>query len=143
LFFKYKRQFDQKDINLLEHIITSKSWWDTIDFIASNLAGHYFKLFPDQRWPICEKWLLGDNIWLHRSALLFQLKYKTEVDTELLKHIIRRLLGSNEFFINKAIGWMLREYSKTNPDWVLGFVERHTLHKLSRREALKWLDKNN
>ena len=97
----------------------------------------YFKLYPEQRQIYVKNWLASGNFWLQRSAILFQLKYKDQVDTEMLSHVITSLLGSKEFFINKAIGWMLREYSKTNPSWVVNFAERHKLEKLSQKEALK------
>jgi 3-methyladenine DNA glycosylase AlkD len=73
--------------------------------------------------------------------LLFQIKYKEELDTVLLSNIITHLLGSKEFFINKAIGWILREYSKTNPKWVLEFTKRTNLDELSRREGLRLIIK--
>jgi 3-methyladenine DNA glycosylase AlkD len=76
-------------------------------------------------------------MWLQGSALIFQLKYKNDLDTKLLAYTINSLLGSNEFFINKAIGWILREYSKTNPKWVVKFVNETKLHSLSKREALR------
>jgi len=139
LVMKYKNQFEKADISLFEYMITHKSWWDTVDFIASNLVGHYFKTYPGQRRPICEKWLKSDNLWLQRATLLFQLKYKTELDTELLEHNINYLLGSQEFFINKAIGWILREYSKANRDWVQDFVNKTELNALSFREATKYI----
>ena len=137
LMFKYIKQFELKDIAIIEYMITHKSWWDTIDYIAANLLGSYFKLYPAQRIIYVKKWLDSGNFWLQRSAILFQLKYKDQVDTEMLSHVIRSLLGSKEFFINKAIGWMLREYSKTNPSWVINFVKGHQLEKLSQREALR------
>lgn len=124
-------------------MITHKSWWDTIDFIASNLVGAYFKHFPEVKVNTIKKWLASENIWKQRTALLFQLKYKDQLDTSLLKYIIISLLGSDEFFINKAIGWILREYSKTNPEWVLSFTAENKLDKLSQREALKWLNRKN
>jgi len=105
------------------------------------LVGAYFKHFSDEKQTVIDKWLASENIWLQRTALLFQLKYKDQVDTSLLKYVITRLLGSNEFFINKAIGWILREYSKTNPTWVAAFVAETDLHPLSKREALKWLSR--
>jgi len=109
LAFKYVKQLEKKDIDLFEYMVTHKSWWDTVDFIAANLMGEYFKKFPEQRDVYVEKWLLSNNIWLQRSALLFQLKYKENLDTVFLSSIINSLLGSKEFFINKAIGWILRE----------------------------------
>jgi len=116
LVFKYWQQFEKEDMSLLEFMVKHKSWWDTVDYIATHLMGNYFKKFPDERKPCIDKWLKSNNIWLQRSALLFQLKYKDTLDTELLTSVINALLGSDEFFINKAIGWILREYSKTNPD---------------------------
>ncbi len=136
---KYTKQFEKKDIELLEFMIVNKSWWDTIDFIAVNLVGAYFKKYPEQVEIYVKKWLKSGNIWLQRSAILFQLKYKQELDTELLVRIINNLLGSKEFFINKSIGWVLREYGKTNPVWVKEFVQKTALSKLSRREAIRLL----
>ncbi len=115
---KYVKQFDKNDIALLEFMITHKSWWDTVDFIAVNVVGKYLKMFPEEIKRCVKHWLASNNIWLQRTALLFQLKYKTEMNTALLSANINALLGSKEFFINKAIGWVLREYSKTNPAWV-------------------------
>jgi len=137
LVFKYVKQFEKGDMPLFEYMVTHKSWWDTIDFIAVKLMGAYFKMYPEEIEMYIEKWLKSNNIWLQRCALLFQLKYKEEFDTNLLSYIINSLLGSKEFFINKAIGWVLREYSRTNPKWVLEFADRTELNTLSRREALR------
>lgn len=139
LTFKYVKQIEREDIALFEFMITHKSWWDTVDFIAVKLVGQYFKIFPTERDFYIQKWLDSGNIWLQRTALIFQLKYKTAIDTELLEHTIHALLGSKEFFINKAIGWILREYSRTDADWVVDFVEKTTLSNLSKREALRLL----
>lgn len=105
--------------------------------------GNYFKKFPEDRKFYVDKWLVSEHLWLQRCALLFQLKYKKEIDTELLSYTIHFLLGSKEFFINKAIGWVLREYSKTNPEWVEDFVYKTELHSLSRKEALRIIQKSN
>ena len=134
---KYSKQFIKSDIAILEYMVTHASWWDTVDFIAANPIGTYFRLYPEQRKKYVKKWLNSKNIWLQRSALLFQLKYKDQLDSTLLGETINRLLGSKEFFINKAIGWTLREYSKTNPKWVQQFVKVTDLHNLSKREALR------
>lgn len=140
LVHKYIKRIKKKDMALFEHMVVTKSWWDTVDFIAYKLMGAYFKSFPKDRKHYVEKWLKSNNIWLQRSALLFQLKYKTELDTELLKYSIESLLGSKEFFINKAIGWVLREYSRTNPEWVKEFVDSTELSALSKKEALRLMD---
>ena len=129
----------QQDIVFFEWMAKHNAWWDTIDFIAPKLMGEYFKQFPDERKKWINKWLVSDNFWLQRCAILFQLKYKQETDLGLLADIIQKLSSSEEFFIRKAIGWVLREYAKTDPVWVRAFVANHELSNLSRREAMKYL----
>jgi 3-methyladenine DNA glycosylase AlkD len=141
LAYRYVNQIEKEDIALFEYMIMQNSWWDTVDFIANKLMGTYFINFPEQRYKYVEKWLKSNNIWLQRSALLFQLKYKKNLDTELLSSTINSLLGSKEFFINRAIGWVLREYSRTNSEWVVDFVNKTDLSNLSKREASRLLDK--
>jgi 3-methyladenine DNA glycosylase AlkD len=128
------------DLALIEFMITTKSWWDTVDHIAKHHAGKYFSMYPGQLGKI-DDWMESGNIWLIRSAILFQLGYKAKTDEDLLSSIIERSLGTKEFFINKAIGWALREYGKTNPEFTIDFVSRHPLSPLSKREALKILQK--
>jgi 3-methyladenine DNA glycosylase AlkD len=139
LTYKYKKQFEEKDIELFEYMVTHKSWWDTIDFIAPKLIADYFKMYPHQREIQVQKWLASGNIWLQRCCLLFQLHYKETLDTEFLEYVINSLLGSNEFFINKAIGWVLRQYSRVDADWVVAFANKTELAPLSRKEALRLL----
>lgn len=127
------------DIKFLEKLITSKSWWDTVDNL-SNHTGLYFKHNFDKK--IIDKWIESDNIWLNRSAILFQLKYKTDMDEELLSEIILRLKHKKEFFIQKAIGWVLREHSRYNPHFVVEFVEINKIYGLAKREALRIIIKN-
>ena len=137
---KYTEQFDKMDINLFEFMIIHKSWWDTIDFIAPKLVGAYFKTYPKKRESYVEKWISSKNIWLQRTSILFQLNYKNELDTEFLTYVINSLLGSKEFFINKAIGWILRQYSRTNPGWVIDFANKTPLEKLSYKEAVRLIN---
>ncbi len=137
LALRYKKQFEEKDILLFEFMVTTNSWWDTVDFIATKLVKVYFKKFPNQRDHHIESWLSSNNIWLQRTCLIFQLLEKEKTDTKLLKYAITTLLGSKEFFINKAIGWALCDYSRTDPIWVMNFVESTDLHPLSQREALR------
>ena len=134
---KYVKQFVVEDIALLEFLITHQSWWDTIDFIAPRLVGKYMHAFPDEREACIKKWLASGNKWLQRSCILFQLKYKKDLDTDFLEYVIGELLGSKEFFINKAIGWILRDYSRIDPVWVTDFVNNTKLAPLSRKEALR------
>lgn len=134
---------EKERIDLYEFLIENKSWWDTVDYIASNLVGVHFEKYPELIKPFTEKWMNSGNMWLERTAILFQLKYKNKTDLELLSDLIQRIQGSKEFFINKAIGWILREYSKTDKNWVIHYVDTHQLAPLSKREALKWLKNKN
>ncbi len=136
------KKAEASHLMLYESMITNKSWWDTVDFIASNLVGPYFRLFPDQVIPVTERWMASQHMWLQRTCLLFQLKYRTDTDTALLTEFIHQLKTSNEFFIRKAIGWSLREYSKSNPEFVTTFVNNNQLSGLSEREAMKWIRSN-
>ncbi len=139
---KYKNQYSIDDIAFFEELITRKSWWDTVDFLSQKIIGHYFKIYPNKIQESIESWINSKNIWLQRTAILFQLKYKDQTDTHLLSHIIDQLKDTNTFFINKAIGWSLREYGKTNPAWTSDFVAQTKLHPLSRREAMRLINKN-
>lgn len=136
---KYVRRQERDDLVLLTYMITHQSWWDTVDMIATKLVAKYFLKYPDERDVQVQAWLDSDHLWLQRTAILFQLHYKEKLDTEMLQHVITSLLGSREFFINKAIGWILRHYSRTNPEWVRAFVAETPLAPLSRREAMKYL----
>lgn len=127
------------DIKRIEMLITSKSWWDTVDMLASNIIGPLCARHPDLVSSHILKWAESDNIWLVRTAVLFQLKYKTKTNPELLARIIGINNQSQEFFINKAIGWALREYSKTDPEWVRQLLTSCELHPLSVREASKYI----
>lgn len=134
---KYIRLADWNDLLLYEYMITTKSWWDTVDYIAAKLVGPTIKKYPDRIKDKTQEWINSGNIWLQRTAILFQLKYKNETDEVLLFDIINQLKSIHTFFIEKAIGWALREYGKSQPKIVLDFVNRTTLPNLSRREALK------
>jgi 3-methyladenine DNA glycosylase AlkD len=135
---KLEKNVDEDFITTIEYLITTKSWWDTVDALAGHAVGSQFKRFPKVREKYLKKWRKSDDFWLRRTTLLFQLGYKKETDFDLLCELIHENLGSNEFFINKAIGWSLRQYAHTNPAPVKKFVKAtKELHPLSRREALK------
>ena len=134
------RYYNKAEKDWIEHyqeLITYKAWWDTVDFIAGTLVGQYFRIYPAEIPKVTRKWMASGNLWLQRSCLLFQLKYKRDTDIVLLSSFISQLAGSREFFIAKAIGWSLREYSKYNPEWVLEFVQKNVLQPLSKREAVR------
>jgi 3-methyladenine DNA glycosylase AlkD len=137
---KFIKKMDKKYIDFLENLILKKSWWDTVDYLSAKFVGYVFKKNPELINPYTEKWMKSGNIWLHRSALLFQLKYKADTDEKLLYKYCIELSGSKEFFIRKAIGWTLREYSKTNPESVIKFIKTSELSNLSIKEGLKYIN---
>ncbi len=132
-----KKKFVKEDIVQIERMITTESWWDTVDLTAKHILGNYLLLFPSEKEHIISRYSDDDNMWLNRSAILFQLGYKEKTDEqELFKQCLKHR-HSEEFFIQKAIGWALREYGKTNPKAVKAFVASTTLAPLSTHEAIR------
>ncbi|MCU6793649.1 DNA alkylation repair protein [Paenibacillus sp. WQ 127069] len=138
---KYKKSSGTGHVDLLEKIIINKSWWDTVDTIASHLVGAFFLRYPELISAYTERWIRSDNMWLQRTALLFQLTYKQQTDQERLFSYILLCKDSDQFFIRKAIGWSLRELSKSDPQAVISFMQQYTLSPLSHREALKVINR--
>jgi 3-methyladenine DNA glycosylase AlkD len=136
------KKLSEEHVKLAEKLIVTKSWWDTVDHLATRIVGTILKKHPELIEPYTRKWIQSDNFWLKRTAILFQLKYKKDTNEALLYHYIRMCKDSKEFFIQKAIGWALREYSKTNPESVKRFVDSEELAPLSKREALKVIKKS-
>lgn len=139
LFQNLKKNLSVDDIDWMEFFVIHNSWWDTVDFIAPKLIGTYFKKFPEQRDAKIAKWISSGNIWLMRSAILFQLKYKDETDLDFLFRIILSCSQTKEFFINKVIGWVLRENAKRVPTIIYRFIADNKSHlsTLSINEGLK------
>ena len=127
------------DIPKFKRLILEKSWWDTIDNLDMTIGALALKDSNVNK--ILLEWSLDENIWLRRIAIDHQLLRKEKTNTELLEKILKNNLGQAEFFINKAIGWALRDYSKTNPEWVKNFIEKNKekMAKLSIKEASKYL----
>ena len=123
-------------IYFLEELILTKSWWDSVDWLAKLVAMH-FERFQHQIKPITEGWMASDNMWLQRMSITFQRYFKKKTDADMLFDYVLRLSHSTEFFIQKGSGWALREYSKVNPQAVLNFVEKNKLPNLTRREAIR------
>ncbi len=139
-FDRVSKQLQSDDLGIIEKIITTHSWWDTVDLIASNTVGKFMKRYPDLIPMTNDKWIDSGNIWLQRTAILFQLKYKDSVDKELLFSNIRSVKSSKEFFLRKASGWALRQLSKFDPGAVRQFLKDNPdLSTLTVREASKYL----
>jgi 3-methyladenine DNA glycosylase AlkD len=137
---RFNKELPAKFIKPIEYMLITKSWWDTVDSIAGGTVGVHFQRFLEVREKYLAKWRASDNFWLRRTTILFQLNYKKETDFDLLCEIIRENLDSKEFFINKAIGWSLRQFARVDPKAVTKFVKSTPLHPLSRREAMKHLE---
>ncbi|MGR9050362.1 DNA alkylation repair protein [Halobacillus faecis] len=129
----------EHSIDTYKQLLMTKPWWDTVDMIASTLCGEYFLRYEDKLRPYTEEWRESDHLWVRRSSVLHQLKYKEKTDAPLLFETIDALKHEKEFFIEKAIGWALREYSKTDAAAVIDYLNQEEVRPLSRREGLKWL----
>ncbi len=141
ILLKFQRANTSHDLVELERVILTHSWWDTVDMLATNVVGPLLKRQPEAIPDWIERWRNHESMWLNRTAILFQLKYKKDLDTDLLSDIIVQFSKSKEFFIQKAIGWILRDYSRVNPAWVQQFVDSHPLKPLSIREATRLMKK--
>lgn len=132
-----KKNFVKEDIILVEKLLVTHSWWDSVDTISKYLLGGYLQQFPKEISKVIARFSGSGNMWLNRSAILFQLGYKKETNVALLFSECEKHKASKEFFIQKAIGWVLREYAKTDAQAVINFVNNAHLKPLSTREALK------
>lgn len=138
---RQRKKLSPAHADLIEHCVTTKSWWDTIDPL-SHVAGELVKKHPVALEKL-EAWATADNFWLRRIAILHQLGFKRDMDEARLFRYVLLNAHDTEFFIRKAIGWALRECSYSSPEAVEAFVRDHEreLSSLSRREALKALER--
>nr|WP_272914466.1 DNA alkylation repair protein [Ornithinimicrobium cavernae] len=134
---------DVTTLPLYAYLARTGAWWDFVDDLATHHVAPVLLVEREAATPVVRGWATDDDLWVRRTAILSQLPAKTETDPELLAHCLEaNLPGSafgSEFFIRKAVGWALREFAKTDPDWVRDFVASRELSPLSRREALKHL----
>jgi len=133
IIMRSKNKFQTRHIGNFESWIINKSWWDTIDMIASHNIGNLFARESELRDKTIAKWLVNENIWLNRTCLLYQLKYKEATNLELLFYYIDELKDIEEFFIQKAIGWALRQASKFYPQEVKAYMVSHDLSPLAQK----------
>ncbi len=141
LLARHAKLLSPGDLPAVRRLVESKSWWDTVDTLASNVVGPMVAGHPELSAEM-DLWISDENIWVARTAILHQLRYKSSTDRGRLFRYCELQAAHPDFFIRKAIGWALREYSKTDGDAVRGFVASHetALSPLSRKEALLWLN---
>lgn len=137
---QYKKA-EKERIILYESLVVDKSWWDTVDTLAGRLICFHLLKYPELIEVYGEKWIRSENMWLNRAAILFQMKFKGKTDQERLFRYCEYMCNSKEFFIQKAIGWALREYSYIDRDAVVKFIQNTKLAPLSKREGMKNIDK--
>lgn len=132
-----KKKYVIEDMQLIENFLITNSWWDSVDTIAKYVVGGYLEQFPEETFKVIERFSNSDTMWLNRTAIIFQLSYKEKTNFDLLKAECEKHKESKEFFIQKAIGWALRDYSRFNPNGVKEYVNSTNLKPLSQREALR------
>lgn len=141
----YRAFQDAGTLALYRHLVGTGAWWDLVDDVAAHRVGPILRSDPVTVTPAIRAWARDENLWVRRTAVLCQLGSRDATDTDLLRDVLLANLDGSlhgrEFFIRKALGWALRAYAKTDPDWVLTFVDEHAedLSGLTRREALKHL----
>ena len=136
-----KAFIDRESMPLYERLIRTGAWWDFVDEVAVRLVGRVVLDDPELGLPLMDEWIHDDDMWVRRTAIISQLKHKQATDAARLFRYCRARAPEKEFFIRKAIGWALREYSKTAPDAVRAFLDEHRdeLSGLSLREGGKHL----
>jgi 3-methyladenine DNA glycosylase AlkD len=138
---KKVKELGEPHLALCENLVQDESWWDTVDFISARIAGRILYRLNHLQGKYCKIWNNHTDIWMNRMGIIHQIKFKEKTNEDILFANCLTHAESKEFFIQKAIGWSLREYSKTNPEAVVQFVEANTFKPLSVREALRLLNK--
>lgn len=131
---------DPDRLPLIEHWIRTGAWWDLVDEIAVHLVGPLLQADPGRAEPVMRAWMVDDDRWLRRAAVIAQLGARSATDVGLLADAVDANQDDPDFFLRKAIGWALRQHARTDPEWVRAFVAAHPrLSPLSRKEALRHL----
>jgi 3-methyladenine DNA glycosylase AlkD len=137
---RYKKAWlDLSTLPLIREMIETGAWWDYVDVLAVHHVGALLKSEPASMYKTLRTWSHDPHLWIRRTAILAQLKFATEVNVEFLEYAIEGSIEDKDFFARKAIGWVLREYSRTDPDYVIDYVtsNKSRLSGLSKREALR------
>lgn len=134
---KYLKHMNSSWVSFYEPYIARDSWWDTVDFLSPSIIGLLVIKEPDTQIQLMKKWIASDNMWNRRSALIMQLKYAKSTNFDILKSMISDQSTSKEFFIQKAAGWALRQYSRVDPIGVSSFISKYQLPPLTKREGMR------
>ncbi|MET1072825.1 MAG: DNA alkylation repair protein [Umezawaea sp.] len=136
----YPRWQDVDLLPLYDELVVTGAWWDFVDEIAARRVGPLLRAHPAVVAPVMRTWSRDADRWRRRTSVICQLGAKHSTDTGLLTECVEATTADPDFFLRKAIGWALRDYARTDPDWVRAFVDDHPdLSPLSHREALKHL----
>lgn len=136
------RTLQAGDLAVLEHLIRTSATWAYVDALAVKAAGALVVRYPPLAATL-DRWVADENLWIRRTALLALLPgiRAGEGDLARLSVYGDALIGEREFFIRKALGWVLRELAKTDPDWVAGWVRARVgrVSGVTIREAVRHL----
>ena len=134
------KRMSWEELRKYAYLVEEKAWWDSVDAWRKNF-GLLIKYQPNVKQDVFNYFYQHENSWMRRVSITLQLMEKDNTDVELLAKAIRYDLETNEFFIQKAIGWSLRQYSKMSPEWVLNFIKENELTPFAEKEALKTINK--
>lgn len=142
LFAKRKKMWRKTDIVFIESLLLAKPAWDTTETITSELVSPFAKLYPNTAMEFLNTWSQSKNPWLKSAAIMFQRTFKSNTNPEILHKFITENMDTDDAIINKSIGAALRDYSKTDYEWVTNFVVQNSSHldKTAKQEAIKWIN---
>ena len=142
LFAKRKKMWRKTDIVFIESLLLTKPAWDTTEAITSELVSAFAKLYPNTAMEFLNTWSQSKNPWLKSAAIMFQRTFKSNTNPEILHKFITENMNTDDYIINKSIGAALRDYSKTDYEWVTNFVVQNSSHldKIAKHEAIKWIN---
>ena len=143
---KRAKQLTAADLPWLEDVLRRSFSWAYVDQIAVHAVGQIVRREPDAAKAVLAQWATDDDFWLRRTALLAllgEMRAGGAFDRRIFEAWATPMFSEKEFFIRKAIGWVLRDVAGKDPDWVRGFLERHAaqMSPLSLREARRGVER--
>lgn len=128
-------------LHLYDHLVVTGCWWDVVDDVATHCLRELLVREPAELGELMRSWSIDEHLWRRRASLVCQVGAKGDTDLGLLHDVVVANVGDSDFFVRKGIGWALRDYSRTDPEWVRRFVAANetVMSPLSVREATKHL----